>query len=164
MADNQPPAKWIQDLVRRSYIARGRYLTSYAQCEFLLADISVKVDDRFRYALDKRISAAKIMAEKGGRLDAYADEFVPLIEGITGWSDRRHWFAHGFLTVAHSKSGYHAFELRRYVQEEGKYRLIKWIADIDELENAASSINVYCIAFVALYRRIYTELDIESML
>ena len=59
---------------------RGRYLTSYVQCEFLLADLSLKVDNRFRYALDKRINAAKAMAEGTGPLSAYASDFLPLIE------------------------------------------------------------------------------------
>src|SRR5882762_8380956 len=86
---------------RAAYL-RGRYLTSFAQCEFLLADLSVKVDNRFRYALDKRINAAKTMAEGSGPFNAYADEFIPLIENIGNWGERRHWFAHGFLILSRS--------------------------------------------------------------
>ena len=57
------PDRYFVDLMDRAAYLRGRYLTSYAQCEFLLADLSVRVDSRFRYALDKRINAAKAMAE-----------------------------------------------------------------------------------------------------
>ena len=96
---------------RAAYL-RGRYLTSYAQCEFLLADLSVRVDNRFRYALDKRINAAKAMTEASGPLNAYAADFLPLIENIGTWSERRHWLAHGFMTIftdpvvgMHSSSG-----------------------------------------------------------
>jgi hypothetical protein len=35
------------------------------------------VYSRFRYGLDKRINAAKAMAEKAGLLNAYADDFYP---------------------------------------------------------------------------------------
>ena len=46
------PEQWVIDLIERATYLRGRYLTSYAQCEFLLADLSVKVDNRFRYAIE----------------------------------------------------------------------------------------------------------------
>ena len=71
------PDRYFVDLLDRAAYLRGPYLTSYAQCEFLLADLSVKVDNRFRYALDRRINAAKAMAEGSGPLNAYADEFCP---------------------------------------------------------------------------------------
>ncbi|MBR1213968.1 hypothetical protein [Bradyrhizobium sp. JYMT SZCCT0180] len=39
------------------------------------------------------------MAEATGPLNVYADEFVPLIENIGNWCERRHWLAHGFMAV-----------------------------------------------------------------
>jgi hypothetical protein len=155
------PEQWIIDLVDRAAYLRGRYLTSYAQCEFLLADISVKIDNRFRYALDKRINAAKAMAESDGPLNGYAGDFVPLIESIVNWSERRHWLAHGFLTVNHNRKGLLLFEFRRYEERDGKLTLCQWFATIDDLQGAADAINRYCQAFVSLYERIYTELKVE---
>ena len=58
-----PDDQHFNEQLNRAIYLRGHYLTSYAQCEFLLADLSVKVDNRFRYVIDKRISAAKAMAE-----------------------------------------------------------------------------------------------------
>ena len=156
------PDQHFIDLLDRATYLRGRYLTSYAQCEFLLADLSVKVDSRFRYALEKRINAAKAMAEASGPLNAYADDFLPLIENIGFWSERRHWFAHGFMTIFTAPDGKHAFEFRRYEQREDGLVLLQWFATIDELQNAADAINRYCSAFVALHRRIYLELGIED--
>ena len=72
MSDPLPDRHFV-DLMDRVVYLRGRYLTSYAQCEYLLADLSVKVDNRFRYALDKRINAAKAMAEGCGPLNAYSE-------------------------------------------------------------------------------------------
>lgn len=157
------PEQWVRDLIDRAAFLRGRYLTSYAQCEFLLADLSVRVDGRFRYALDKRVNAAKVMAESGGILDAYADEFLPLIGNIHSWSERRHWFAHGFLIFTQDKQKNHLFEFRRYEQQEDGLALLKWQATIDALQDAVDAINVYTKAFVALHRRIYIDLKLEEM-
>lgn len=156
------PDQHFIDLMHRAIYLRGRYMTSYAQCEFLLADLSVKVDSRFRYALDKRVNAAKAMAEASGPLNTYADDFLPLIENISFWSERRHWFAHGFMTFFTAPDGKHAFEFRRYEQQEGGLVLLQWFATIDELQKAADAITRYCSAFVALHHRIYLELGIEN--
>jgi hypothetical protein len=156
------PDRHFVDLMDRAAYLRGRYLTSYAQCEFLLADLSVRVDNRFRYALDKRVNAAKAMAEGSGPLNAYADDFLPLIENIGAWSDRRHWLAHGFLTVYTDPNGRHAFGFRRYEQQEDGLVLRQWFATVDDLQNAVDAVNRYCSAFVALCRRIYLELGIEE--
>jgi hypothetical protein len=156
------PEKWVIDLIVRATYLRGRYLTSYAQCEFLLADLSVKVDSRFRYAIEKRVNAAKIMAGADGPLNRYADDFLPLIEGINSWSERRHWFAHGFLTVIRDPKDQVVFEFRRYEQQGEDLILSSWTASVDALQDAADSINFYCKAFVALHQRIYSELGLED--
>jgi hypothetical protein len=161
MVSIEPP-QWIVDLTDRAAYLRGRYLTSFAQCEFLLADLSVKIDNRFRYSLEKRVSAAKTMAESNGALNQYAEDLVPLLDHLTNWSERRHWLAHGFLTFISDKKGNHLFEFRRYVQEDGgKLVLMTWQATIDDLQDAADAINRYCTAFVELYERIYREQKLE---
>jgi hypothetical protein len=152
----------IAALTDRAAYLRGRYLTSYAQCEFLLADLSVKIDNRFRYALDKRVNAAKTMAESAGPLNKYADDLVPLIDNIATWTERRHWLAHGFLILNLGREGTHQFEFRRYVQDGDKFDLRIWRATIDDLQNAADAINRYTMAFVALHERIYREQGLEE--
>jgi hypothetical protein len=157
------PEQWLIDLTDRAAYLRGRYLTSYAQCEFLLADLSVRVDNRFRYAVDKRINAAKAMAESDGPLNSYANDFVPLVEALVSWRERRHWFAHGFMILFRDPKGAHAFEFRRYEQvDDGKLVLLQWFATISDLEDAVAAINRYCQAFVALHEKIYSELKIEG--
>ena len=93
------PDRHSVDLIDQAAYLRGRYLTSYAQCEFLLADITFKVGKRFRYPLNKRVNAAKAMAEGSGPLSPYADDLLPLIENIGAWTERRHWLTHGFMTM-----------------------------------------------------------------
>lgn len=141
---------------------RGRYLTSYAQCEFLLADLTVRVDNRFRYALERRINAAKIMAESQGKLNRYASERLPLLGQLSNYTERRHWLAHGFLEIIHTKAGDHQLKLRRYDEENKKLRLSVWKFNISSVRDAVSSITIYGSTFVDLCRRIYLEFDLES--
>ena len=155
------PEQWVIDLTDRAAYLRGRYLTSFAQCEFLLADLSLKVDNRFRYMLEKRVNAAKAMAESNGPLNRYAEEFVPLIEHISDWSERRHWFAHGFITFWMDRKEQHVFEFRRYEERDGRLQLLQWFASIDDMQNAVDAINRYCQAFVELHARIYSDLGLE---
>ncbi|MDA9391449.1 hypothetical protein WN73_12440 [Bradyrhizobium sp. CCBAU 45394] len=161
--ENELPQQWVRDLIDQAAYLRGRYLTSYAQCEFLLADLSVRVDGRFRYALDKRINAAKVMAESGGLLDSYASDFLPLIEHLHDWTERRHWLAHGFLIFTQDQQKRHLFEYRRYEQREDKLQLLQWQVTIDDLQDAVDAIGRYTQAFVALCRRIYLDLKIEEL-
>src|SRR5882757_3694421 len=111
------PDKWVRELFDRAAYLRGRYLTSWAQCEFLLADLSVKVDNKFRYPLDKRISAAKAMAATDGPLSAYSDDLLPFLQSMDTWRERRHWFAPGFLTFVRDPKDRHVFEFRRYEEQ-----------------------------------------------
>ena len=102
------------------------------------------------------------MAQASGPLNAYADEFLPLIENIGIWSERRHWFTHGFMTIYTAPDGKHAFEFRRYEPRGDGFELVRWFATVDQLQNAADAINRYCSAFVALHKRIYLELGLED--
>jgi hypothetical protein len=49
------PSELQKSLVEQVTYLRGRILTSYAQVEFLLADISVKLDLKFPFLIKDRI-------------------------------------------------------------------------------------------------------------
>jgi len=55
------------------FYLRGKIITSYAQVEFLLADLSVKLNVRFPFKIKDRIRAAKEVAERPG-YGKYKDE------------------------------------------------------------------------------------------
>ena len=162
MANPQPKPEVIELYDRATYF-RGRYISGYAQCEYLLADLSLRVDNRFRYALDKRVKAANLMAEQKGRLNAYADDFVPLISHIHTYSDRRHWLVHGFMTVITDPKGMNLIELRRYELEAGEAKPsdLRWIVTLGDLQDAAEAITMYAQAFVVLHSRIYKDLKLD---
>lgn len=154
---NLPP-QWIRDLSDEVAYLRGRFLTSYAQCEFLLADLSVRIDSRFRYALDKRINATKIMAETDGPLNQYSDELLPLLEHLPTYSERRHWLAHGFLELIHDKKQNHLVKIRRYIQEkDDRLQIAVWEFTVQALRDDVAAITIYGSTFVGLWQRIYSE-------
>jgi hypothetical protein len=58
------PTQLQKSLIEEATYLRGKILTSYAQVEFLLADLSVKLDLRFPYLIKDRIKAAKRISER----------------------------------------------------------------------------------------------------
>jgi hypothetical protein len=58
------PTEQQKSLVDEALYLRGRIVASYAQVEFLLADVSVKLDLRFPYLIDSRIKAVRRIAER----------------------------------------------------------------------------------------------------
>jgi hypothetical protein len=55
-----------RDLVDEAIYFRGRIIASYAQVEFLLADLISKLEDRFAYRIESRIKGVKKIAEMPG--------------------------------------------------------------------------------------------------
>lgn len=154
------PPQWIIDITDRATYLRGRYVTSFAQCDFLLGDLSVRVDKRFRYHLKKKINAAKVMAGSGGALNAYASEFAPLLDSLVARSDVRHWLVHGFMQVMFDKSGNHLLSYRRFLDDAEN--LTTWQCTLSHLEDEVASITIFTQNFVTLCQRIYKDLGLEE--
>lgn len=57
------PTEQQKALVDEALYLRGRIIASYAQVEFLLADLVVKLDLRFPYLIESRIKAVKKIGE-----------------------------------------------------------------------------------------------------
>lgn len=67
------PTEQQKMLVDEALYLRGRIIASYAQVEFLLADLVVKLDFRFPYLIDARIKGVKQIAERPG-YEVYKDD------------------------------------------------------------------------------------------
>jgi hypothetical protein len=59
--ENEPSDKQ-KVLIDEALYLRGRIIAAYAQVEFLLADLAVKLDLRFPYVIDARIKAVQKIA------------------------------------------------------------------------------------------------------
>lgn len=149
-------------LVEESTYLRGLILRSYSQVEFLLADMSVKLDLKFPYLIKKRINAARRIAERSG-FESYKDDLNQVCDDLLMHDEMRNMMAHGFLMLAMDKSGNHEFELRMYQRELGSdFKLIKKKTNITVLRIQAREITRYCAAAVKLFQRMYLEQRIED--
>ncbi|KYH01706.1 hypothetical protein [Bradyrhizobium sp. DOA1] len=162
MNDSAPPA-WQIALIDRATYCRGRIITSFAQCEFLLADLAEKVDGRFIYLLRDRVKAAKALTEKSGPFNQYAADLVPMAEKLLEWDDVRNFLVHGFVMLTTDKAMNHMFEYRRYnrVSKE-EYELRQWFVSIEDLERAKDHINALAIVMVDTMKRIYVDQNLEK--
>jgi hypothetical protein len=77
------PTEQQKLLVDEALYLRGRIVASYAQVEFLLADISVKLDLRFPYLIDARIKAVRRIAEREG-YEVYRDDWTEFAKSFCG--------------------------------------------------------------------------------
>ena len=156
------PTELQKSLVDEALFLRGRIVASYAQVEFLLANISVKLDLRFPYLIKDRIKAVKKIAEKEG-YEIYREELDELCEELLEYDEIRHFMAHGFLSPTTDRNNNHQFEFLRYQRDgEGSFTLISAKTDIPRLKDAADHITDYVSKAVNLFERIYREQKLET--
>ncbi|WP_155253283.1 hypothetical protein [Bradyrhizobium japonicum] len=149
-------------LVDECIYLRGRIMTSYSQVEFILADISVILDLKFPYLIDKRIKAAKEIANRPG-YEKYRDELYAACDGLSEFDEIRLFMAHGWVSAEMDKAGNAKIEFLRYQRTgEGQFGLMRGGTDPARLRQAADDITNYCERVLALFRRIYEEKDLEN--
>src|SRR4051812_6133077 len=115
---------WHKKLLEDSFYLRGRIIASYSQIEFLLADISVKLDLKFPYLIKDRIKAAKRIGERE-QFAKYKDELDKICDGLLEFDDVRNFLSHGYLTLHVDKIGNHQFEYRMYQRADGSFTLMR---------------------------------------
>jgi len=155
------PSDLQKSLVDEALYLRGRIVAAYAQVEFLLADLVVKLDLRFPYLIDRRLKAVKQISERPGYSD-YKQELDAVCEELSHYDDLRHFMAHGFMRIDADKRGNHRFELLRYVREgEGKFTMLSGSTDIERLRRAVADMDEYVSHVIRLFERIYREKKLE---
>jgi hypothetical protein len=155
------PSELQKSLVDEAIYLRGRIISSYSQVEFLLADISVKLDLRFPYLIKDRIKAARRIAERPG-YQVYKESLDRLCDELLQYDDLRTFMAHGFLSLTTDRHDNHQFEFLRYEREgEGRFTLLSATTTIANLRDAADDINRYVMDAVKLFQQIYREQQLE---
>ncbi len=148
-------------LVDEALYLRGRIVAAYAQVEFLLADISVKLDLQFPYLIDARIKAVRRITERAG-YELYKAELDRVCDELLRYDDIRHFMTHGFLSLTVDRNGNHQFEFLRYQRVgEGKFTLLNGKTTIERLREAADDIGQYVSHVIRLFERIYREKKLE---
>jgi hypothetical protein len=150
-----------KSLVNEATYLRGKILTSYAQIEFLLADISVKLDLRFPYLIKDRIKAVKRIAERPG-YEVYRGRLAKVCDDLLQYDDLRNFMAHGFMMLTTDKKNNHEFELRFYQRDsQGTFNLVSIQTTIPRLKLAAQNITEYVSDAVFVFSLIYLEKKLE---
>lgn len=156
------PNELQKSLIEEATYLRGKILTSYAQVEFLLADMSVKLDLKFPYRIEARIKAAKRIAERPG-FEAYKDELEVICDELAAYDEMRNLMAHGFLMLTTDKKGQHKFDMKLYQRESKEtFNLIEVETNIARLRASADHIVDYVKRAVMLFQRIYLEQKLEQ--
>lgn len=156
------PADWQKQLINESLYLRGRIIASYSQIEFLLADISVKLDLKFPYLIKDRIKAAKRIGERE-QFAKYKAELDKVCDELLEFDDIRNFLSHGFLTLHVDRAGNHQFEYRMYQRADGNFALMGGTTTIERLRGAAEDITAYVEQSVDLFKRIYEEQKVEPV-
>jgi 23S rRNA G2445 N2-methylase RlmL len=151
---------WQKALVDESLYLRGRIVASYSQVEYLLADISFKLDQKFLYPVRERVKAAKRIGERL-QFAAYKDELDAICDELSRFEEIRHFMAHAFLTLHVDRAGNHQFEYRMYKRSDGDFVPMAGTTTIDRLRNAAIDITAYVERAMDLFKKIYQEQEIE---
>jgi len=155
------PNELQKSLIEEATYLRGKILTSYAQVEFLLADLSVKLDLKFPYRIQDRIKAAKRISERAG-FEPYKDELATVCDQLLEYDEIRNLMAHGFLMLTTDKKGNHKFDMRLYQREgAGTFNLLEIETNVVRLRAGADHIVEYVARAVALFGRIYLERNLE---
>jgi hypothetical protein len=156
------PSELQKSLVKEATYLRGKILTSYAQVEFLLADLSVKLDLKFPYRIDARVKAAKRISERPG-FEPYKDELGVVCDQLLEYDELRNMMAHGFLMLTTDKKGKHKFDMRLYQRKSADTFSLREIeTDIARLRATAEHIVQYVTRAVRLFERIYLEQKLEQ--
>jgi hypothetical protein len=155
------PSEQQKALVDEVFYLRGRIIASYAQVEFLLADLVVKLDLRFPYLIEARIKAVKRIGEREGYA-VYKDELDRVCDELLLYDELRHFITHGFLSLTTDRKGTHQFEFLRYQREgKGKFTMLSAKTTIERLRQAANDIGGYVSHAIRLFERIYREQRLE---
>jgi hypothetical protein len=153
---------------------RAWIINSYAQVEYLAADLIVKSRRFPEYSdvLDKPVPFGIVARVQlltklclFGPLAQYGGSLVPLLAHVLELEETRHFFTHGFLSVHIEENGRQmAMHLRRYVPP--KKGEVETKAELLILPNEMTRSKERWVRFaqnaVETFRFVYTELKLEA--
>ena len=167
----QPNQSQMNDHTKAAFL-RGSIITSYAQVEFLLADITarwrgVSADwqkEKFPYSLGSRVRAVRDLANRDERFAQYSDEIDRLSGGLTPYREIRDMMAHGMQLLRENDQVGPYLDYRMYrVGSGGVPEVGQMTTSLDQLEDAALEIGRFAVQIGELCRRIYQDLGLEPV-
>ena len=156
-------------IVKQVQLLRGAYIGSYAQVEFLLADICVKAWElpaykhlraKFPYRADSRVKAAIALFDCSGPLAEYREEVRGVFDELLRFEEFRDFLADGLLRIDVHRSDF-SLHLRMYKPEKDGLKIGTIDVPVIELADAAKQIVAFAHRFVTLFRRVYLEQKLQ---
>jgi hypothetical protein len=161
----------IKKAVEQANLLRGAYIGSYAQVEFLLADICVKAWElpeykhlrvKFPYKVESRVKAANALFAGDGPLAKYRKEVLGLFDELLRFEAFRDFMAHGLLRIDVQRPNFH-LHLRMYKPEKEGLKIGTINISINDLANAVQQVVSFTHHFVTLLRRVYLEQNLQAL-
>jgi hypothetical protein len=149
-------------LVNEALFLRGQIIAGYSMVEYVLADISVRLNHRFPYRIKARIEAVKKIADRQ-EYEGYRHDLHRVCDQLLRYEDLRKFMAHGALSVTtDKKQTSHKFVIRRYDEVEGKPRRFMEEFSVEDLREAASELVKYLNDAYAVFYKFYNEQAVET--
>lgn len=167
------PTDYVIEMIERADAARGGFIGSYAQIEFILAHFALKaaqleayagMDQPFPYNFGARAHRVRQIAEAPGPLQPHRDSLLQIVDGIEPWEWYRHIVTHGWMEIHnHTASRQVTFLLRKWeVAKGGKAGELNLPLSIEEMEEAKRIIRALAEFTVMTLDDIYTQHRLET--
>ena len=151
---------------------RGWIINSYAQIEFLLADLIEKTSGFEEYAewankplpfgIGNRVKHVTTLCQSG-RLAPHAEALARIIADLLSIEESRHLYIHGFASFMFTPKGDRAMHFRRYVPPEkgGTATLTSELKRGVDLAKEREQATAFAQYAVGIFREIYRDLGLE---
>jgi hypothetical protein len=143
-------------------LLRGKIIAGYSLVEYVLADISVRLDLKFPYRIKDRIKAVKQIVDRP-EYEAYRNDFHRVCDELLRYDDLRNFMAHGIMFLeTNPDQTSHRFVLQRYERlATGKFRRITLEFSVDALRGHANEMLTYLSDAYAVFKKFYKEQAVE---
>jgi hypothetical protein len=152
-----------KELTDEACLLRGKIIANYSLVEYVLADISVRLDLRFPYAIEKRIKAAKKIVDRP-EYAAYRDDFHRVCDEFPRYEELRHFMTHGIMFLETSPDQTtHKFTMHLYESyAKGKFRQLTRKFSVEDFRRMAGEMVKYTNDAYAVFHKFYTEQAVET--
>jgi hypothetical protein len=149
-------------LIDEACFLRGQIIAGYSMVEYVLADISVRLDLKFLYRIKNRIRAAKRIVDRP-EYEAYRNDFHRVCDEFLRYDDLRNFMAHGIMVLNINSDQTFRFELSRYESlATGKFCRRTLQFSVEEFRRVASEMYKYTSDAYAVFHKFYIEQAVET--
>jgi hypothetical protein len=150
-------------LTDEACLLRGKIIAGYSLVEYVLADISVRLDLKFPYRIKDRIKAVKQIVHRP-EYQAYRNDFHRVCDELLRYDDLRNFLAHGIMVLETSPDQTtHRFVMQRYERlATGKFRRLTLEFSVEAFRGQANEMLTYLSDAYAVFHKFYVEQAVET--